>query len=100
MLFKDKLPEDLYIAFQIIKVLIEKGYLNLIHDKDSHQHFNYLSSKRKLDNYKARFYISTLYTSISSIPAVPTFQHPYTRGKLPHDFILYARNFLHKMGSR
>ena len=40
MLFKDKLPQDLHTAFQIIKLLIEKGNLNLIHNKNSYQHFN------------------------------------------------------------
>ena len=33
MLFKDKLPQYLYNAFQIITLLIEKGNLNLIHTK-------------------------------------------------------------------
>ena len=49
MLFKDKLPQDLYTAFQIIKLVIEKGNLNLIHNKNLYQHFNCLSRKRKLD---------------------------------------------------
>ena len=49
MLVKDKLPQDLYTAFQIIKLLIEKGNLNLIHNKNSYQHFHCLSRKRKLD---------------------------------------------------
>ena len=35
MLSKDKLPQDLYTAFQIIKLWIEKGNLNLIHNKNS-----------------------------------------------------------------
>ena len=48
MLFKNKLPTDLYTTFQIIKLLIEKGNLNLIHNKDSYQHFNYLP-REKLD---------------------------------------------------
>ena len=48
-LFNDNLPTDLHTAFKIIKLLIEKGNLNLIHNKDSYQHFNYLSRKRKLD---------------------------------------------------
>ena len=30
MLFKNKLPRDLHIAFEIIKILIKKGNLNLI----------------------------------------------------------------------
>ena len=51
MLFKDKLPQDLHTAFQIIELLIEKGNLNLIQNKDSNQHFNYLSRKRKLDKF-------------------------------------------------
>ena len=51
MLVKDKLPQDLYTAFQIIKLLIEKGNLNLIHNKNSYQDFHCLSRKRKLDKY-------------------------------------------------
>ena len=49
ILFNNKFPTDLHIAFKIIKLLIEKGNLNLIHNKDSYQHFNHLSRKRKLD---------------------------------------------------
>ena len=49
ILFNDNLPTDLYTAFQIIKLLIEKGNLNLIHNKNSYQHFYHLSRKRKLD---------------------------------------------------
>ena len=49
MLFKDKLPRDFHIAFKIIKLLIKKGNLNLIHIKNTYQHFNDLSRKRKLD---------------------------------------------------
>ena len=48
MLFKDKLPRDLYLSFKIIK-LIKKVNLNLIHNKNIYVHFNYLSRKRKLD---------------------------------------------------
>ena len=49
MLFKDKLPRDLHNAFKIIKLLIKKGNLNLIHIKNrsTYQHFNDLSRKRK-----------------------------------------------------
>ena len=32
MLFNNKLPTDLYTTFQIIKLLIRKGNLNLIHN--------------------------------------------------------------------
>ena len=49
LLFKDKLPRDLHISFEIIKLMIKKGNLNLIHNKNTYQHFNYLSRKRKLD---------------------------------------------------
>ena len=49
ILFNDKLPTDLHTAFQIIQLLIEKVNLNLIHNINSYQHFNYLSRKRKLD---------------------------------------------------
>ena len=49
ILFNDKLPTDLHIAFQIIKLWIKKGNLNLIHNKNTYEHFNYLSRKRKLD---------------------------------------------------
>ena len=31
------------------KLLIEKGYLNLIHNQNSYQHFNSISTKTKLD---------------------------------------------------
>ena len=40
ILFNDNLPTDLHSAFQIIKLLIEKGNLNLIRNKNSYQHFN------------------------------------------------------------
>ena len=54
MLFKDKLPQDLCATIQIIKLYIETGYLNLIHNKDSYQHFNHLTQKRKLDKFYMR----------------------------------------------
>ena len=49
ILFKNKFPTDLHIEFHLIKLLIEKGNLNLIHNKDSYQQFNSMSRKRKLD---------------------------------------------------
>ena len=51
ILFNDNFPTDLHTGFHIIKLLIEKGNLNLIHIKNSNQHFNHLSRKRKMDNY-------------------------------------------------
>ena len=47
ILFNDNLPTDLDTAFQIIKLLIEKWNLNLLHNKNSYQHFNCISRKRK-----------------------------------------------------
>ena len=49
-LFNDKLPQDLHISFEIIKLLIKRGNLNLMHNKNTYVHFNYSSRKRKLDN--------------------------------------------------
>ena len=56
MLFNNKLPTDLYTTFQIIKLLMKKGDLNLITNKITYQHYIY---------------------QISSIQALPTYQHPY-----------------------
>ena len=49
ILFNNKFPMDLHTEFHIIKLLIEKGNLNLIHNQNSYQHFNHSSRKRKLD---------------------------------------------------
>ena len=49
ILFNDKFPTDLHTEFKIIKLLIEKGNLNLIHNKNMYQHFNSKSRKRKLN---------------------------------------------------
>ena len=35
ILFNDDLPTDLHIAFEIIKLLIEKGNIKLIHTKNT-----------------------------------------------------------------
>ena len=51
ILFNNRFPMDLHTEFQIIKLLIEKGNLNMIHIKNSYQHFNSMSRKRKLDKY-------------------------------------------------
>ena len=53
MLFKDKCTTDLHTAFEIIKLLIQKGNLNLIHNKNTYVHFNHLSRKRKLDRHSS-----------------------------------------------
>ena len=57
MLFNNKLPTALYTTFQIIKLLIKKGNLNLIQQK---LHINIIHQ-------------------ISSIQTLPTYQNPYTR---------------------
>ena len=49
ILFNNKFPMDLHTEFHIIKLLIEKGNLNLIHNQNSYQHFKHSSRKRKLD---------------------------------------------------
>ena len=46
---KDKLPQDQHISYEIIKLLIMKGNLNLIHNKSTYEHMNNLSIERKLD---------------------------------------------------
>ena len=49
ILFNNKFPTDLPTEFHIIKLLIEKGNQNLIHNENTYQHFNSKSRKRKLD---------------------------------------------------
>ena len=49
ILFNRKFPTESHTEFHIIKFLIEKGNLNLIHNKNTYQHFNSMSRKRKLD---------------------------------------------------
>ena len=51
ILFNNKFPTELHTEFHIIKLLIEKGNLNLIHNKNTYQHFNSMSRKRKLDKF-------------------------------------------------
>ena len=46
MLFNDNLPTDLHIAFEIIKLLIKKGNLNLIHNK-FHLYISIIYQERK-----------------------------------------------------
>ena len=57
MLFNNKLHTALYTTFQIIKLLIKKGNLNLIQQK---LHINIIHQ-------------------ISSIQTLPTYQNPSTR---------------------
>ena len=90
-LFNNKFPMDLHTEFHIIKLLIEKGILNLIHNENSYQHFNHSSKKRKLDKLynemkfmicKVTFHIYTLYIyKISSTQELPTFQDIQQRKK-------------------
>ena len=54
ILFNNKFPMDLHTEFHIIKLLIEKGNLNLIHNENTYQHFNHLSRKGNWINYIMR----------------------------------------------
>ena len=49
ILFNDKLPTDLQISVKIMKLLITKGNLKLIHNVITYEHLNHLSRKRKLN---------------------------------------------------
>ena len=51
MLFNNTLPMDLYILFEIIKLLIKKGDLNLVHNQNTYLHFNHISRKESWINY-------------------------------------------------
>ena len=111
MLFRDKLPQDLYTAFQIIKLLIEKGNLNLIHKKiclnipiayqGKENWINYIMRCNSWTTKPDFTYLHYIY-QISSIQALLHFNISIYKKqeKLIYDFILYTRNFLHKMGSR
>ena len=52
VLFNDKLPTDLQISLKIIKLLITKGNLNLIHNETTYEYLHHLSRKKlnKLHN--------------------------------------------------
>ena len=64
MLFNNKLPTDLYTTCQVIKLLIKKGNLNFIHNRNTYQHYIY---------------------QISSIQALPTYQNPYIQERRTFD---------------
>ena len=91
ILFNNKFPTELHTEFHIIKLLIEKGNLNLKHNMNSYQHFNHLSRKRKLDKlynemqfmiYKVTFHLSILYIyQISSTQELSTLQNMQERKK-------------------
>ena len=51
ILFNNKFPTELHTELHIIKLLIEKGNLNLIYKKNTYQHFNSMLRKRKLDKF-------------------------------------------------
>ena len=48
ILLNNKFPTDLHTEFHIIKLLIEKGSLNLKHKENTYQHFNSMSKKKKI----------------------------------------------------
>ena len=45
ILFNGKVPTDLQISLKIMKLLITKGNLNLIHNKTTYEHLHHLSRK-------------------------------------------------------
>ena len=53
MFFKDKLPRDLHIAFEIIKLLIKIRNLNLIHNKNTYQ-LLMIYQEKNWSNYKMK----------------------------------------------
>ena len=57
MISKDILPQDLYTEFEIIKLLIRKGNLNLIHSKNTYQHYtsNFIESIYKIYEKRRKF---------------------------------------------
>ena len=71
MLFKDKLPTHLHISFEIIKLLIKKGNLNLIHNKNTYEHLHDLSRERKKDKLYnevlSLIFLTHLYYGISML---------------------------------
>ena len=110
MLFNDNFPSDLHThnAFQIIKLLIKKGNLKVIHNKihinisivyqKKENWINYImrcnSWTTKCDfTYQHYIHISNYINSI-----LPTSQHCYIQEmtKMMYNFILYTSNFLHQ----
>ena len=77
MLFNNKLPTDLCTTVQIIKLLIRKGNLNLIHNEN---------------------YISTLYIKFHQVNHFIHLKIPIYKKeeKLIHDFILYIQETSYK----
>ena len=57
LIFKDILPQDLYTEFEIIKLLIRKGNLNLIHNIITYQHYtsNFIKSIYKIYEKRRKF---------------------------------------------
>ena len=49
MLLNNNFPTDLYISFEITKLLIKKENLSLICNQNTYEHFNYSLRKRILD---------------------------------------------------
>ena len=81
MLFNNKLPTYEYTTFQIIKLLITKRNLNLIHNKNTYQHcisnfinpnITYISkslyTRKKKNTYMTSFYIQeTFYMKMENM---------------------------------
>ena len=67
ILFKDKLPQDLQNAFKIIKLLIKKANLNLIHNKNTYVHFNDISIKRKYNEVQSLILSNTSQVNVEYV---------------------------------
>ena len=48
ILFNNKFPTELHTEFHIIKLLIEKGNLNLIHNEEYISAFQFYVKKKKI----------------------------------------------------
>ena len=67
MLFEHKLLQDLHTGFQIIKLLIEKGNLNLIHNKIHMNIYIIHQEKENWTNYTMKYNLQYfLHISIES----------------------------------
>ena len=84
MLFNNKLPTNLYTTFQVIKLLIKKGNLNLIHNKITYQ-ISWIHAMK--NNTKRNIHINIIYIK-------------FHQSSTTYINILYTRNFLHENGKQ
>ena len=99
MLFNNKLPTDLYTTFQIIKLFIKKGNLNLIHNKITYQ-ISWIHAIK--NNIKRNIHINIRNIKFHQLKHHLHINIPIYKKEenLIHDFILHTRNFLHEMENK